>query len=103
MFTRLKNDLDEVFNKIKWFASLLSERVRIELTVFRLLYRSEELKKKRDVLLKKIGEEVYHMYHTEKGLHPGTEMLDIIKQIEAMEPQIKEAIDKASEISRMTS
>jgi len=103
MYTRLKNDLEDGLNKIRWFAGLLSERVRIELTVFRLLYRAEELKKKRDILLKKIGEEIYHMHNTEKGLHPSTEVIDIIKEIEALEPQIKEAFDKASEISRMTS
>jgi seryl-tRNA synthetase len=103
MYTRLKNDLEEGLNKIKWFASLLSERVRIELTVFRLRYKSEELKKKRDALLTKIGEEVYQMHNTEKGLHPSADIVDIIKEIEALESQIKEAVDKASEISRMTS
>jgi seryl-tRNA synthetase len=103
MYTQLKNDLEEGLNKIKWFAGLLSERVRIELTVFRLLYRAEELKKKRDVLLKKIGEEVYQMHNTEKGLHPSTDVVNIIKEIEALEPQIKQAVDKAAEISRMTS
>ena len=103
MYTRLKNDLEDGLNKIRWFAGLLSERVRIELTVFRLLYRAEELKKKRDILLKKIGEEIYHMHNTEKDLHLSTELIDIIKEIEALESQIKEAFDKASEISRMTS
>jgi len=103
MYTRLKNDLEEGLNKIKWFAGLLSERVRIELTVFRLLCKSEELKKKRDALLRKIGEEVYQMHNTETGLHPSTEIADIIKEIEALDAQIKEAVDKVSEISRMTS
>ena len=66
MYASIKNDLEQGLNKIKWFAGLLSERVGIELTVFKLLYQSEELRKKRDFLLKKIGEEVYHMNKTEK-------------------------------------
>jgi seryl-tRNA synthetase len=103
MYTRLKNDLEEGLNKIKWFAGLLSERVRIELTVFRLLYRAEELKKKRDSLFKKIGEEVYHMHNAEKSFHPSMEIMAIIREIEALEPQIREAVDKASEIDRITS
>ena len=103
MYTRIKNDLEQGLNKIKWFAGLLSDRVRIELTVFKLLYHSEELRKKRDLLLNKIGEEVYHMNKTEKGIHPSTEVLDAIKEIDALEPRIKEAVDKASEISRITS
>jgi hypothetical protein len=102
MYTRIKNDLDEGVGKIKWFAGLLSERVRIELTVFRLLYKSEELKKKRDVLLQKIGDEVYQMRNTEKGVYLNAEILASIKEIEALEPEIKENIERASEISRIT-
>lgn len=102
MYSRIKKDLDEGLNKVKWFARLLAERVRIELTVFRLLHQAEELKKKRNVLITKIGEEVYHISKTEKGIHPSAEILDAIKEIDALEPLIKEAVDKVSEISRMT-
>lgn len=102
MYTRIKNDLDEGLNKVKWFARLLSERVRIELTVFRLLHKSEELKKKRDALIRKIGEEAYRMHKSDKGIQPSKDMLDAVREIDALEPQIKETIDKASEISRIT-
>jgi seryl-tRNA synthetase len=102
MYARIKNDLDEGLHKVKWFARLLSERVRIELTVFRLLHKSEELKKKRDALIKKIGEESYRINKSDKGIHPSKDMLDAITEIDALEPQIKETIDKAAEISRIT-
>ncbi len=103
MYARIKKDLDEGLGKVKWFAGLLSERVRIELTVFRLLYKSEELKKKRDALLRKIGEEIYLMHKSDRSFQPSKEILDTINEIDALEPQIKETVDKASEISRMTS
>jgi len=102
MYTRIKNDLDEGLNKVKWFARLLSERIRIELTVFRLLHKSEELKKKRDIMIKKIGEEAYRMNKSDKGINPSKDMLDAIKEIDALEPLIKETVDKAAEISRIT-
>lgn len=102
MYTRIKNDLEEGIGKIKWFAGLLSERVRIELTVFRLLYKSEELKKKRDALLRKIGDEVYQMRSTEKNVYLNAEIVEAIKEIDALEPEIKETVEKASEISRIT-
>jgi seryl-tRNA synthetase len=102
MYARIKNDLDEGLNKVKWFARLLSERIRIELTVFRLLHKSEELKKKRDIMIKKIGEEAYRMNKSDKGINPSKDMLDAIKEIDALEPLIKETVDKAAEISRIT-
>ncbi|MGO9377103.1 MAG: hypothetical protein ACLPN1_10560 [Dissulfurispiraceae bacterium] len=103
MYARIKYDLNEGFSKFKWFARLLSERIRIELTVFRLLHQSEELKKKRDVLIRKIGEEAYRIHKSDNIIHPNKDMLDALKEVDALEPQIKETIDKASEISRMTS
>jgi seryl-tRNA synthetase len=102
MYEKIKSDFEEGLNKIRWFANLLSERVRIELTVFRLLHKSEELKKKRDLLMRKIGEETYRMHKADKGMHPSSEMMEAIREIDALEPQIRETIDKASEISRIT-
>jgi len=102
MYTRIKKDFDEGIDKVKWFAGLLSERVRIELTVFRLLHEAEELRKKRDALLRKIGEDFYQMHKSGSGSQPGREMLDAINEIDALESRIKELGDKASEISRTT-
>jgi len=101
MYSRLKSDLDEGVNKVKLFARLLSERLRIEIAVLRLLHRSEDLKKKRDSLLQKIGEETYRMHKNAGGIHPGQEMLEAIKEIDGLEAEIKDTADKVSEISRV--
>jgi len=103
MYARIKNDLDEGVGKIKWFARLLSERVRIELAVFRLTYASEELKKKRDGLLKQIGEEVCRMRKDEKGIHANKYITDALKEIDSLDPRIKETDEKVSDITRITS
>ncbi len=101
MFSRIKKDFDEGIEKIKWFASLLSERLRIEITVFKLLYRSEELKKRRNELMKKIGEEVYAMRGKEKNIYANKEVMNTIKELESLEPEIKETVERASEISKI--
>lgn len=102
MFSRIKKDFDEAIARIKWFASLLSERVRIEITVFKLMYKSEELKKQRDELLKKIGEEVYEMRGANKNIYASKEVTTAIKELEKIDPEIKETLEKASEISKIT-
>ncbi|HMK60148.1 MAG TPA: hypothetical protein VK452_03255 [Dissulfurispiraceae bacterium] len=101
MYAKLKNDFDEGLNKLKFFGSLLSDRLRIEIAVFRLMHKSEELKKKRDALLQKIGGETYRMHTNSGSSHPNQEMLDAIKEIEGLEAEIKEIADKVSEISRV--
>lgn len=101
MLGRLKRDLDSAVNKIKWFASLLSERVRMEVIVFRLLYRSEELKKKRDDLFRTIGQEVYGLKGKEADVYSQKPVMDAIRELDALEPEIQETAQKASEISRI--
>lgn len=101
MLETIKKDFEEAIERIKWFASLLSERVRVEIMVFKLLYKSEELKKRKDELLKKIGEEVYELREKEKNIYANKKVMDAIKELETLEPEIKETVERASEISKI--
>ncbi len=103
MFGRVKRDFESGMEKLKWFSSLLSERIRIEITIFKLLYRSEELKKQKDKLLMQIGEEVYEMRGKDKNVYADKEVVYAIKKLETLEPELKETVEKASEISRLVS
>jgi len=101
MIGRVKKDFESGIKKVKWFATLLSERVRIEITIFKLLYKSEELKKKRDELLRQIGEEVYEMRTKGKNVYGSKEVLAAIKSLESIEPEIRETLEKASDFSKL--
>ena len=100
MFKRLKNNFDSGIEKIKWFSSLLSERLKTEYLVMKLLYKSEQMGKKRDELIKTIGQRVYEL----KG-HPDTYILkdrvimESIAEIEKINVEIDLTKKKASEIS----
>ncbi|MGD0282669.1 MAG: hypothetical protein ABSB95_09930 [Dissulfurispiraceae bacterium] len=101
MISRVKKDFENGLKKVKWFSALLSERVRIEITIFKLLYKSEELKKKRDDLLRKIGEEVYETRGKEKNVYSNKEVIAAIKSLESIEPEIRETLEKAAEVSKI--
>lgn len=101
MLTRLKTDFENGLKKLKWFSALLSERVRVEITIFKLLYKSEELKKRRDEQLRKIGEEVYSMRGKETNVYSNKEVAASLKSIESIEPEIRETLEKASDISKI--
>ncbi len=102
MFSRIKKDVEEGVSKVRWFASLLSERLRIEINIFRLLYKSEELKKKKDELLKTIGEEVYELRGKDRNVYAQKEIAEALNELERLEPEIRDTVEKASEISRIT-
>lgn len=103
MLSRIKKDFDEGVRKVRWFASLLSERLRIEIAIFKLLYKAEELKKRRDELLRQIGEEVYAMRGKDKNVYANAGVMSAVKELEQLEPEIQETIDRTAEISRLTS
>ena len=101
MFDRIKRDIDSAIEKIKWFSALLSDRLNVEIMVFQLLYKSEKLKKHRDELIRKIGEEVYKMRGKDKNIYSNKDVVEAIKELEMLESQIKENVEKASEISKI--
>ncbi len=101
MLSRIKEDFENGIKKVKWFSELLSERMKIEITIFKLLYKSEELKKKRDELLRQIGEEVYEMRGNDKNVYGGKEIMAAIRSVELLELEIKEAMEKVAELNKL--
>jgi seryl-tRNA synthetase len=97
---RLRNNFEDGIEKIKWFASLLSDRLKIELSVMKLLHESEQMEKKRDELVKKIGQRVMEMReHAERQVLKDSVIMDTMNQIEKIDQEIEETRKKASEIS----
>jgi seryl-tRNA synthetase len=97
---RLRNNFEDGIEKIKWFASLLSDRLKIELSVMKLLHESEQMEKKRDELVKKIGQRVLEMReHAERQVLKDSVIMDTMNEIEKIDQEIEETRKKASEIS----
>jgi seryl-tRNA synthetase len=100
MVRRLKDNFDRGIEKIKWFSSLLSERLRIEYVVIKLLFQSDRLEKKRDELLKKIGQRVLEMKeHIDKQILRDRIIAESLSEIEKIKNDIDITKKKASEIS----
>jgi seryl-tRNA synthetase len=103
MLKRLKENFEGGLEKIKWFSSLLSERIKIEYSVIKLLYHSEQMEKKRDELIKKIGNRVYELkkYSDARVLKDGI-ISEALNEIEKIEKEIESTKKKASEISNIS-
>ncbi|OGW40618.1 MAG: hypothetical protein A2Y97_05190 [Nitrospirae bacterium RBG_13_39_12] len=102
MLKRLKNNFDTGIEKIKWFSSLISERVKVEYSVMKLFYHSENMSKKRDELIKIIGQRVYDLKgHSDRQVLKDNVILEALKEIETINNEIDLTRKKASEISRI--
>ena len=100
MLKRLKENFDSGIEKIKWFSTVLSERIKIELLVMKLLFQSEKMEKKRDELLKKIGQRVYELKgDTDRNVLKDRFITEALNEIEQINRKIDSTKKKASEIS----
>lgn len=103
MLKNVYENFGKGLEKIKWFAALFSERMNIELAIFKLLYQSDEMAKKRDGLLKTIGERVVELKgHGDKIVFRDSVVSGALEEIEKLDKNIDDLRHKASEISRVT-
>jgi hypothetical protein len=100
MLKRLKKDFDRGIEKIKWFSTVLSERIKIEFLVVKLLFQSDNMEKKRDELLRKIGERVYELKgNSDRNVLKDRVISEALNEIEQINSEIDSTRKKASEIS----
>ena len=100
MWTKIKRNFENGVEKIKWFASLLSDRVKIEVSVMKLLYESDRMEKKRDELMKTIGRRVFELRESsERHIMKDRVIAESISEIEQISGDIEATKKKASDIS----
>ena len=100
MWTRIKRNFENGIDKIKWFSSLLSDRAKIEISVMKLLYESDQMEKKRDELMKTIGRRVFELRESsDKHILKDRIISESVSEIEQISGDIETTKKKASEIS----
>ena len=102
MFERIEDNFKKGIYRIKWFASVFAERLKIEIAVLKLLYRSDEMEKNKDELLKAIGQRVYELKENpDKNIlkdRAVTESLDAIGKIEKDIDELKKQVSEMSSV-----
>ncbi|MEW6054465.1 MAG: hypothetical protein AB1552_11875 [Nitrospirota bacterium] len=100
MLKRIKDNFDRGVEKIKWFSTLVSDRTKIEISVIKLLYHSEQMEKKKEELIKTIGQRVYELKENpERNILKDRVITEAIGEIETLNNDIESTRKKASEIS----
>lgn len=101
MIERIKGSFDAGVRKIRWYSTLIGERLRVEAAVIKLLGEVSELEKRSDELKKSVGHRVFEL----RDRH-GTNFLkepairEALAEIERMEARIVELRAKASDIGK---
>jgi hypothetical protein len=102
MWKRLKENFDSGVDKVRWFSSLMNERIKVELSLFNLFYKTTEMEKTRASLMKTIGERVFELRNaSEKHILRDPAILESFVALEKLDNEIADMRKKASEIERI--
>ena len=101
MLKKIKDSFDSGLDKIKWFSSLLSDRVKVEVSVMKLLYQSDQMEKRKEYVLGTIGRRVHELKdYPDRQILKDTIIADALAEIEQITSEIEQTRKKASEISK---
>ena len=102
MWKRVKDGLDSGIEKVRWFSTLLNERAKVEISLFKLLHQLSEMEKKRAGLLKTIGEKVFELRNSrEKQVLVDPIITQAIAELETLDTEIDEMRKRVSEIEKI--
>jgi seryl-tRNA synthetase len=100
MYEKLRESFSGGIERIKWFATVFSERLKIEIAVVKLLYQSDEMQKRRDGLYREIGRRVYDLKgNPEKNILKDRAVAEAIEEIEKLDRDLDELSRRVSEMS----
>ncbi len=99
---RIKKWFNTGVERLRWLASLFSERLHIELAMIKLLNNMEVLRKKRGEVVLRLGERVLQLKESPShDVFTDQEIRAIFKEIEAINEEIETARSRISELSKL--
>ncbi len=99
---RIKKWFNTGVERLRWLASLFSERLHIELAMIKLLNNMEVLRKKRGEIVLRLGERVLQLKESPShDVFTDQEIRAIFKEIEAINEEIETARSRISELSKL--
>ncbi len=99
---RIREWFRKGMERLRWFLSLLIERIRVELAMVKLLNNIEDLKRKRAEIVLKVGQRVLEMKDSPAhDLLSDGEIKSLLKEIDAIEGEIEREKERARELSRL--
>jgi hypothetical protein len=102
MIKRIKDSFDNGVEKIKWFSALVSDRIKVEFSVMKLLYHTDQLEKRREDLMKSIGRRVLELKdNPDRQILKDTIIADAITEIDQITSEIEQTRKRASDISKI--
>lgn len=93
MVGRIKESFKAGVAKLRWFAALAGERLKVEIAFFKLMSEAEKLKSKRDAIAKAVGERVFEQKERLSGIDGS--MKELLKEMEMLGEELNAIVGQA--------
>jgi len=97
----IKKDFIQGLKTFKFWASVISERIKVEINVLKLIGQINSLMEKREELLKRIGEEISETWNTDFNLKENEKISYLIRQIKELDLEIEEKKKKLADLEEI--
>lgn len=102
MLEIIKKDILQGLKTLNFWAKTISERVKVEINILKVLSEIHKLIEKRDEILKRLGQETYQSWGSLSNLQENEKILSFIKELKEVEKEIEEKKKKLSDLGDVT-
>ena len=101
LLDKIRKNLNDGIKQVKWFASFLSERTKVETSLAKLLFESSKLENRLDSLYSEMGRRVAELEEKgEKAVLKDFIILQTMDEIKKLKKEIDEYKNKAQTIEK---
>ena len=102
MLRKLNSEITNSIDRLKWFFSVLAERIKIEIAVIKILGKSERYEKEKREILVSIGTRVSEIRGSKRvNLYEDPEIKEALLRLDRLEKDINVLRKEAEEISTL--
>lgn len=98
----IKRDIVQALKTFNFWARTISERVKVEINVLRVLSEIQKLTEKRNEILKKLGQETYQSLRSSTNLQENEKILNFIRDLKEVEKEIEDRKKKLNDLGDIT-
>ncbi|MCS7215091.1 MAG: hypothetical protein RMI30_03910 [Thermodesulfovibrio sp.] len=102
MIDLIKKDFLQGLKTFKFWATVISERVKIELNAIKLIGEINKLNQKKGELLESIGKQIYISWERDLEIRENEKISSLIRQIREIEIELEDKRKKLSELEEIT-
>ncbi len=100
MIEKLRENFGKGVEKLKWFAQLLDERLKVEIAYFKFASKVEKLKREKEELARAVGEKVFEERQQLSLMARDEDLKGMLKEMELVNEELSALIEQTSKIGR---